>query len=70
MVHFVFLSNNRLWQICKWGNWGKGGGFCGSADLAKSFLRIADFNKNFSGSVDPINLMDSDFGKNVVWIMD
>ena len=51
---------------------GGGGGerVCGSADLAKSFLRIADFNKNFSRSADPINLMDSDFGKNVVRIMD
>ena len=39
-----------------------GGGerVCGSADLAKNFVRITDFNNNFSGSADPINVMDSD----------
>ena len=45
----------------------RGGGgerVCGSADLTKNFHRIADFNNNFSRSVDLINLMDSDFGKN------
>ena len=42
---------------------------CGSADLAKNFLRVADFN-NFSGSADPINLMDSDIARNRVRIMD
>ena len=54
------------------GGGGGGGGerVCGSVDLAKNFLRIADFNKDFSGSADPVNLMDSDFGKNVVQIMD
>ena len=39
-------------------------------DLAKNYLWIADLNKNFSGSADPINLMDSFFGKNSVRIMD
>ena len=50
---------------------GGGGGerVCRSANLAKNFLQIADLN-NFSRSVDPINLMDSDFGKNRVQIMD
>ena len=36
---------------------------CGSADLARNFVQIADFNNNFSGFVDPINLMDLDFSK-------
>ena len=45
---------------------GRGGGVervCGSADLAKNFVRMADFTNNFSGSADPINVMDSDLGK-------
>ena len=42
----------------------------GSVDFAKNALRITDFNNNFSGTVDLVNLMDSDFGKNRVWIMD
>ena len=49
---------------------GGGGGerVCGSADLAKNFLGIADFNNNFSGSADPVNLTDLDFCKNSVRI--
>ena len=49
-----------------------GGGerVCGSADLAKNFVRITDFNNNFSGSADPINVMDSDLGKKIVLITD
>ena len=43
---------------------------CGSADLAKSFVRIADFNNNFSGSADSINVMDSDLGNKTVRITD
>ena len=39
---------------------GRGERVCRSADFAKNFLQIADFNNNFSGSADPINLMDSD----------
>ena len=37
-------------------------------DLAKNFIRIADFNNNFSRSADPINVMDSDLEKKIVWI--
>ena len=29
-----------------------------------------DFNNNFSGSADPINVMDSDLGKRIVRITD
>ena len=39
-------------------------------DLAKNFLGISDFNNNFSGSADPVNLMDLDFCKNSVRITD
>ena len=39
-------------------------------DLAKYFVRIADFNNNFSGSADPVNVMDSDLGKKIVRITD
>ena len=45
----------------------------GSADRRiwpKISVRIADFNNNFSGSVDPINVVDSDLGKNIVRITD
>ena len=49
---------------------GEGERVCGSVDLAKNFLRIADFNNNFSGSADPINLMDSDIARNRVRITD
>ena len=51
---------------------GGGGGerVCGSADLVKNFVRIADFSNNFSGSADPINVMDSYLGKNIVQITD
>ena len=42
---------------------GEGERVCGSADLAKNFVRIADFNNNFTGSVDPINVIDSGLGK-------
>ena len=45
-------------------------GLIGPADLAKNFLRTAGLNSNFSGSADPLNLMDSDFGKNRVRITD
>ena len=38
--------------------------------LAKNFVRITDFNNNFSGFADPINVMDLDLGKKIVWIMD
>ena len=39
-------------------------------DLDKNFLRIADFNNNFSGFASLLNLVDSDFGKNRVRITD
>ena len=67
-------STQKKWRFCResrrpW--WGGGGErVCGLADLAKNFLRIADFNNNFSGSADPIDLMDSALGKNRVWITD
>ena len=35
-----------------------------------SFRFSADFNNNFSGSTDPINVMDSDLGNKTVRIMD
>ena len=38
--------------------------------MAKNFVGIADFNNNFSGSSDPINVMDSDLGKKTVRITD
>ena len=38
--------------------------------MAKNFVRSADFNNNFSGSADPINVMDSDLGKKIVGITD
>ena len=43
---------------------------CGLADLAKNFIRIMDFNNNFSRSADPINVMDLDLGKRIVRITD
>ena len=47
-------------------NMGGGGGVervCGLISrFGQNFLRIRNFN-NFSGSADPINLMDSDFDK-------
>ena len=49
---------------------GEGERVCGSADLAKNSVRIADFNNNFSGSVDPINVMNSGLGKKIVRITD
>ena len=38
--------------------------------MAQNFIRIADFNNNFSGSAVPINVMDSDLGKKIVRITD
>ena len=38
---------------------------CRSADSAKKFVQVTDFNNNFSGPADPINLMDPDLGKHV-----
>ena len=39
-------------------------------DLAKNFGRIVNSNNNFSGSADPINVVDSDLGKKIVRITD
>ena len=38
--------------------------------MGKNFVQIADFNNNFSGFADPINVMDSDLGKTIVQITD
>ena len=38
--------------------------------FGQNFIRIVDFNNYFSGSEDPINVMDSDLGKKIVQIMD
>ena len=61
-------------MLCLTVNWhflnGQGERVCRSMDLAKNFLRIAGFNNNFSGSADPINLMDSDIARNRVRITD
>ena len=59
----IFLNNEGSLRATVGGG-GGGERVCGSADMAKNFLRIAYFNKNFSVSADPINLMDSpDFGQ-------
>ena len=71
MLPFKSLEIARSSAVIFLGEEGEGGErVCGSADLAKNLLRFADFNNNFSGSADPINLMDSGFGKNRVRITD
>ena len=66
-----FIARNWVYlRACQVAMTGEGERVCGSADLAKNFVRIAVFNKNFSGPADPINVMDLDLGKKHVRITD